>query len=189
MKKALPTIAVSAAGVTWLLHAQGAINADATANNANKSTIQAGPPTTVSSTTVRTAPPTTPTSPSTTTTLVTNGAPTSTSTSSTTTTDAPPTTTTTSKTASRTSDGPVIETQYGPVQVEAVLDGSKLIDVKVLQYPNEARRSQSINSQALPILHDQAIAAQNANIDGVSGATYTSAGYQESLQAALDRAK
>jgi len=70
-----------------------------------------------------------------------------------------------------------------------VLQGSKLIDVKVLQYPTDRRKSQEINDQALPLLHDQAVSAQSAQIDGVSGATYTSSGYAQSLQAGLDQAK
>jgi uncharacterized protein with FMN-binding domain len=162
MKKALPAIAVSAAGLTWLLHAQGLIDASAPSKSTNAATS-----------------------------LSTNrGTP-----GATTTTSASPTTTQagttgpTSATASRTSDGPTIDTRYGPVQVEAVLQGSKLIDVKVLQYPTDRRKSQEINDQALPLLHDQAVSAQGAQIDGVSGATYTSSGYAQSLQAGLDQAK
>jgi len=162
MKKALPAIAVSAAGLTWLLHAQGLIDASAPSKSTNAATS-----------------------------LSTNrGAPTSTVTAtSTSTTQAGPTAPTSASGATRTSDGPTIDTRYGPVQVEAVLQGSKLIDVKVLQYPSDRRRSQEINDQALPMLHDQAMSAQSAQIDGVSGATYTSSGYAQSLQAALDQAK
>jgi uncharacterized protein with FMN-binding domain len=87
----------------------------------------------------------------------------------------------------RTIDGSVVDTRWGPVQVAATLSADgKLCDVTALQYPNDRRRSQSINDQALPILHDRAIAAQGPAFDTVSGATITSDGYATSLQAALD---
>jgi len=82
----------------------------------------------------------------------------------------------------------VIDTRYGPVQVEVLLAGNRINDVRVLQYPNEARRSQEINAQALPLLHEEALSAQSANIDTISGATYTTLGYEQSLQAALEQA-
>jgi uncharacterized protein with FMN-binding domain len=74
------------------------------------------------------------------------------------------------------------------VQVEVVLAGNRITDVKALEYPNEARRSQSISEQALPLLHDEVVSAQSASIDTISGATYTSDAYAQSLQASLDRA-
>ena len=87
----------------------------------------------------------------------------------------------------RTIDGSVVDTRWGPVQVAVTLAANgTLCDVSALQYPNDRRRSQSINEQALPILHDRAIAAQGASFDAVSGATITSDGYATSLQAALD---
>ncbi|MBV9285538.1 MAG: FMN-binding protein, partial [Acidimicrobiia bacterium] len=88
----------------------------------------------------------------------------------------------------RTVDGPVVQTRFGPVEVELVLVGGRIADVKALEYPNEARRSQFISEQALPVLHDEVLQAQSANIDTVSGATYTSDAYGQSLQAALDKA-
>ncbi len=194
MKKALPAIAVSAAGLTWLLHAQGVIDASV----APKSSNAAGSVATDAG--AGGTPP--PSRPSTTSTLPPrdfgggddeDGPVRPRPGGSTTTTARPSTTAGPSQggngNGNRVSDGPVIDTRYGPVQVEAVLQGSKLVDVKVLEYPNEARRSQAINNEALPMLHDQAMSAQNAQIDGVSGATYTSSGYQQSLQAALDSAK
>jgi uncharacterized protein with FMN-binding domain len=72
--------------------------------------------------------------------------------------------------------------------VQVIISNGKIADVKVLQYPDGNGRDQEINSYALPELHDQVIAAQSANIDGVSGATVTSRGYTQSLQAALDTA-
>jgi len=88
----------------------------------------------------------------------------------------------------RTVTGDTIDTRWGPVQVAAVLDGRRITDVKVLQYPNERNRSIDINDQALPILHDEAMQAQSARLDAVSGATYTWDGYSQSLQSALDKA-
>jgi uncharacterized protein with FMN-binding domain len=85
-------------------------------------------------------------------------------------------------------DGGVARTRWGPVQVQAHLSGSKLVDVVVLQQPDGNQRDRQINSRALPKLRAEALKAQSADIDTVSGATYTSDGYRESLQAALDAA-
>ena len=85
-------------------------------------------------------------------------------------------------------DGDSEMTRYGAVQVEVTISGGKITDVQAIQYPNQDPRDQEINSQAIPQLHDQVIAAQSAQIDGVSGATYTSQGYTASLQSALDAA-
>jgi uncharacterized protein with FMN-binding domain len=81
-----------------------------------------------------------------------------------------------------------VDTRYGPVQVEVVVVGGRISDVKALEYPNEARRSQFISEQALPLLREEVVQAQSANIDTISGATYTSDAYAQSLQAALDSA-
>ncbi|QMU74725.1 FMN-binding protein [Streptacidiphilus sp. PB12-B1b] len=83
--------------------------------------------------------------------------------------------------------GSVIDTRYGPVQVEAVVKGGRLSNVVVLQQTDGGRSSQ-IDSYALPLLTAEALKAQSADIDVVSGATYTSTGYAQSLQAALDAA-
>jgi uncharacterized protein with FMN-binding domain len=104
----------------------------------------------------------------------------------------PSTTTTTSTTVvvtTRTVDGPTIETRYGPVQVQVVLAGARIADVKALQLPFDHPRSARISQQAGPWLHDEVIAAQSANIRVISGATYTSIGYSRSLQGALDSAQ
>jgi uncharacterized protein with FMN-binding domain len=85
-------------------------------------------------------------------------------------------------------NGIVAQTRWGPVQVQVTIKSGKIADIRAIQYPNGNDRDQEINSYALPALHDQVIAAQSANIDGVSGATVTSGGYQQSLQAALDTA-
>jgi uncharacterized protein with FMN-binding domain len=84
--------------------------------------------------------------------------------------------------------GTVAQTRWGPVQVELSLDGDKITDVTVVQYPDGNGRDQEINSYALPILVQETVAAQSADIDMVSGATVTSVGYQQSLQSALDQA-
>lgn len=85
--------------------------------------------------------------------------------------------------------GPVVQTQWGPVRVEVTTEGSKITDVKVLQYPSGNSRDEQINAYALPILVQATLDSQSANIDMVSGATYTSSGYLQSLQAALDEAR
>lgn len=94
-----------------------------------------------------------------------------------------PTPTPTSSTTTK--KGNAIDTPYGAVQVEAVFTGSQLTDIKVLQVPNESSRDQQIASFAIPQLKSEALSAQSANIDAVSGATYTSDGYIQSLQSAL----
>ena len=88
---------------------------------------------------------------------------------------------------SATVDGPTVDTRFGPVQVEVVVANGKVSDVVALQLPT-GRRSGQISNYAAPILHDEALQAQSANIDTVSGATYTSDAYAQSLQAALDQA-
>jgi uncharacterized protein with FMN-binding domain len=88
----------------------------------------------------------------------------------------------------RTVDGPVVGTRFGSVQVEVTLDGTKIVDVAAIQLPSGDRRTNQISSYVEPILRSEALQAQSANIDGISGATYTSNAYARSLQAALDSA-
>jgi uncharacterized protein with FMN-binding domain len=85
--------------------------------------------------------------------------------------------------------GQVASTQWGPVQVQLTVQGGKITDVTVLQYPNGNRRDAEINDYALPILIDETKQAQSAQIGMVSGATVTSDGYIRSLQSALDQVK
>ena len=92
-----------------------------------------------------------------------------------------------SATGSATVDGPVVTTRFGPVQVEVVVANGKLTDVKALQLPS-GRHSGQISTYSAPILREEALSAQSAQIDAVSGATYTSDAYAQSLQAALDQA-
>lgn len=85
-------------------------------------------------------------------------------------------------------NGASVGTQYGPVQVQLTLRGGRVIRSQAITFPNDSSQSQQINSQAIPILNGEAQQAQSARIDTVSGATYTSAGYQQSMQSALDAA-
>lgn len=91
-------------------------------------------------------------------------------------------------TATKVVTGDAVDTRYGPVQLQVTFSGKKITSINVLQYPSESFRDQQINSYALPILNQEAMSAQNANIDVVSGATYTSDGYAQSLQSAIDKA-
>ncbi|MFG2688231.1 FMN-binding protein [Streptomyces sp. NPDC048405] len=83
--------------------------------------------------------------------------------------------------------GDAAQTQYGPVQVRVTVSGGKITGVETLQAP-KGGRSDQVTADAVPKLDRAAVAAGNADIDAVSGATYTSAGYKQSLQSALDRA-
>ncbi|MPY60404.1 FMN-binding protein [Streptomyces spongiae] len=83
--------------------------------------------------------------------------------------------------------GEVVKTQYGPVQVRVTLSGGKVTKAEAVQMPMGGRSTQ-ISGNAIPKLNQEAVAAGSADIDAVSGATYTSAGYKKSLQSALDNA-
>ena len=65
------------------------------------------------------------------------------------------------------------------------MNGGKIVDVQALQLPSDRRLSQQISEQAGPLLRSQVLRAQSADISGVSGASYTSQGYYDSLQSAL----
>jgi len=91
-------------------------------------------------------------------------------------------------TATRTIAGAVESTRYGPMQVQATLAGTRITNITVLQETNVGGRSGQIDAMAIPQLTAEALAAQSAKIDAVSGASYTSAGYIQSLQSALDKA-
>jgi uncharacterized protein with FMN-binding domain len=88
---------------------------------------------------------------------------------------------------SKTIDGSVISTRFGDVQVEVVVASGKVTDVVALELPT-GRRSGQISQYAGPVLRQEALQAQSAKIDLVSGATYTSDAYAQSLQSALDQA-
>jgi uncharacterized protein with FMN-binding domain len=84
--------------------------------------------------------------------------------------------------------GQAIQTQYGIVQVAVQVTGKQIDSVRFVQLTAFDQRSQEINSSAGPILIQETLTAQSAHVDTVSGATYTSEGYLESLQSALDQA-
>jgi len=84
--------------------------------------------------------------------------------------------------------GPTVETLFGPVQVQIALSGGKILDVQALQLPSDRSRSARISQYSAPILRSEAIQAQSARVDIVSGATYTSRAYAQSLASALKQA-
>lgn len=86
----------------------------------------------------------------------------------------------------RTVNGDVVDTPYGPVQVAVVLNGGHITDVQALQTPDIGSRSVRLAQLATPILRQEVLQAQSAQVDTVSGATYTSEGYAQSVQYALD---
>jgi uncharacterized protein with FMN-binding domain len=85
-------------------------------------------------------------------------------------------------------NGAAEDTRYGPVQVQITLSGGRITYATAIDYPQASGRDQEINSIAIPQLNAEVLQAQNAQIDTVSGATYTSDGYARSLQSALDAA-
>ncbi|WP_242624229.1 FMN-binding protein [Micromonospora kangleipakensis] len=93
------------------------------------------------------------------------------------------------RSGSTVADGPVVQTKRGRVQVQAEISGGKITEITPLKVPNSNNRDSEINKNAVPKLRAEALAAQSADIDAVSGATVTSEGYTESLQAALDAAQ
>lgn len=88
----------------------------------------------------------------------------------------------------RTVTGDTIDTRWGPVQVRVTLSGSKITNVEAVQLPDGNPRDEEINGFAVPQLTQETLSAQSAQIDSISGATYTSDGYIQSLRSALDRA-
>ena len=83
--------------------------------------------------------------------------------------------------------GAVAPTRYGPVQVAVTFTGSQIVDVQTLQAPSDHHESAQISQRSTPILAQEVLAAQSASIDTVSGATYTSEAYRESVQSAIDQ--
>jgi uncharacterized protein with FMN-binding domain len=102
---------------------------------------------------------------------------------------ATPSTTTAPPGAARQITGQMVDTQYGPVQVQITLVGNRIANVNAIQLPSDRSRSIEISQYAAPILRQEALTAQSAQIDVVSGASYTSQGYADSLQSALDQAR
>jgi uncharacterized protein with FMN-binding domain len=85
--------------------------------------------------------------------------------------------------------GDAADAFYGLIQVKAVIQNGRLADVQFLQYPNDRQTSIEINTQAMPWLKEEAIAAQSANVDIISGATDSSQAFRQSLGSALAKAK
>lgn len=101
-----------------------------------------------------------------------------------------PTPTTTQSTkapeaTTKTVNGATEQTPYGPIQVAVTFSGTRIVKVTELQAPSGGR-SDEINSQAAPLLAQEVLSSQSARIDTVSGATYTSEGYMQSVQSAID---
>lgn len=94
-----------------------------------------------------------------------------------------------SSAARTTVTGDSVQTIYGPIQVSITVSGGKITGVSVPVYPQGTMRDVQINQFAIPQLIQETEAANSANIDMVSGATYTSQGYIQSLQSALDKMK
>jgi len=99
-----------------------------------------------------------------------------------------PKATATAAAATRTVTGTVVDTQRGPMQVQVTLAGTKITKITVLQRTDDSTESDQIDATAIPKLTSETLAAQSARIDAVSGASYTSSGYIQSLQSALDQA-
>jgi uncharacterized protein with FMN-binding domain len=85
-------------------------------------------------------------------------------------------------------DGGTYSNEFGDVQVRVIISGGRITDVKALTLPSDRQRSALISQEAGPMLHDEAVQAQSAQIDTIGGATYTSQSYAQSLQSALDKA-
>lgn len=114
------------------------------------------------------------------------GGTTTTTPATTTTTSPPPTTTTTAPGSTRSAIGASVNYFYGLISVKVTARGTTITNVTIASLSDGGNyRSQSIDNQSIPILEQQALAAQSANIQGVGGASYTSAGFQRSLQSAL----
>jgi uncharacterized protein with FMN-binding domain len=84
--------------------------------------------------------------------------------------------------------GSTAETPYGTVQIAVVVSGGRIANVNFLQMPSDAGHSREVTAGSEPLLKQQTLQNQNSHVDFVSGATSTSEGYEQSLQAALNQA-
>jgi uncharacterized protein with FMN-binding domain len=100
-----------------------------------------------------------------------------------------PTTPPTTAGTTRSATGQEVQYRYGDLKLEVTEKGSQITNIQILADDATDPRSAEINSQALPLLQQEAMSAQSANIDGVSGATFTSQAYADALQSALDQLK
>lgn len=94
----------------------------------------------------------------------------------------------TTSSSTKTATGSAISTRYGNVQLKVTVSGGKITGIQAVQLPASDSKSSQISSYAEPQLSQSALTAQSANVDVVSGATYTSDGYRTALQSALDAA-
>jgi len=94
---------------------------------------------------------------------------------------------TTSSTGAKTATGDAIDTPYGAAQVRVTVQDGKITKVVALQLQGNDPKSVQISSYAEPLLRQSALSKQSADVDAVSGATYTTASYEQSLQSALDQ--
>ena len=84
--------------------------------------------------------------------------------------------------------GDLVDTEYGPVRVQITVKKGRITEARAIARPQGDSTTEQINGYAVPVLNQEVVAAQGAHIDTVSGATYTSEGYRQSLQSALDAA-
>lgn len=90
--------------------------------------------------------------------------------------------------AGKTYAGSVVQTRFGPVQVQITVKAGAITDVSALQLTNDSGRSVQISNRAAPLLRSEVLAAKSAKVKSISGATVTSGAYLTSLQAAIDAA-
>lgn len=84
--------------------------------------------------------------------------------------------------------GSSVNTRFGSVQVSVTISGGAITDIAALHLTDDGGKSVQISNRAAPILRDEVIKAQSANVSNVSGATYTTGAYLSSVQSALDQA-
>jgi len=150
--------------------------ANSTAAGSPPESSSGGSTATSSPTNTTTATPTTTTAPRSTATSTTAPTPSSTS------------TTTTAPSTTRSATGAAVNYNYGVLSVSVTATGTKITNVQIASLDDGGNfRSQSIDQQSVPILEQEALQAQSANIQSVSGASYTSAGFDQSLQSALSK--
>jgi uncharacterized protein with FMN-binding domain len=99
----------------------------------------------------------------------------------------PTTAPTPASTATKTVNGDAVQTRFGPVQVAVTFSGTRITKLNVLQVPQESGRDMEITSYSVPVLTQEVMSSQSANVDTVGGATYTSEGYLQSVQSAIDK--
>jgi uncharacterized protein with FMN-binding domain len=102
-------------------------------------------------------------------------------------TTAPSATSAPAPTGVQTIKGDAVQTRFGNVQVQVTFSGKTITKVDVLQIPEESGRDQEISSYSAPILAQEVVQSQSARVDSIGGATYTSDGYLQSVQSAIDK--